>query len=106
MRKLEFFAIFAASILFCTVFGLMTSAWILPVVGLFLISYGVLRVVTELWRLPDADLAVQRILGLSRGQWLSVVMVLAGIVGLLVIRLRGSPELFGGWGRGRAPLEH
>lgn len=77
------------------------------VVGMwFLISYGVLRVVTELWRLPDADLAVQRILGLSRGQWLSVVMVVAGLVGLLVIRLRGSPELFGGWGRGRAPSEH
>lgn len=49
----------------------------------FLVIYGVLRVVTEVWRLPDAQLAVQRVLGLSRGQWLSVVMVLIG-VGLFV----------------------
>ena len=42
MRKLEFFAFFAASVLFCTLFGLMTSAWILPVGGLFVISYGVI----------------------------------------------------------------
>ncbi len=73
------------------------------VVGMwFLVSYGILRIVTELWRLPDADLAVQRILGLSRGQWLSVVMVLAGVAGLVAIKVRGSTERFGGWGVSRA----
>ncbi len=52
----------------------------------FLIAYGVLRVATEFWRLPDADLAVQRIAGLSRGQWLSVVMVAAGLAVLWASR--------------------
>ena len=45
----------------------------------FLMVYGVLRIVTEFWRLPDAQLAVQRVLGLSRGQWLSAVMVAIGL---------------------------
>ncbi|KAA0212574.1 MAG: prolipoprotein diacylglyceryl transferase [Leptolyngbya sp. PLA3] len=62
----------------------------------FLIIYGVLRVVTEVWRLPDDNLAVQRIAGLSRGQWLSVVMVLAGAAILFRIRKLGG-EKVGGW---------
>ncbi|MFO0833376.1 MAG: prolipoprotein diacylglyceryl transferase [Phycisphaerales bacterium] len=45
----------------------------------FLMVYGVLRIVTEFWRLPDAQLAVQRVLGLSRGQWLSAAMVVIGL---------------------------
>lgn len=45
----------------------------------FLMIYGALRIVTEFWRLPDAQLAVQRVLGLSRGQWLSAVMVALGV---------------------------
>ncbi|HRQ71510.1 MAG TPA: prolipoprotein diacylglyceryl transferase [Phycisphaerales bacterium] len=55
----------------------------------FLISYGVLRIATEFVRLPDADLAVQRVLGLSRGQWLSAAMVVAGVVVLVSVRFRG-----------------
>lgn len=58
---------------------------------------------TEVWRLPDAQLTVQRILGLSRGQWLSVLMVIAGFCLLgasLAIARRTSPvRLVGGWGR-------
>lgn len=47
----------------------------------FLITYGVLRVVTEFWRLPDAQFGAHgRIYGLSRGQWLSVAMVVAGLI--------------------------
>jgi len=64
----------------------------------FLISYGVLRVATELVRLPDAQLEVQRVLGLSRGQWLSVLMVVAGVVLLTVVTRRGGDRL-GGWAR-------
>ncbi len=64
----------------------------------FFIAYGVMRVVTEIWRLPDAHLAHQRILGLSRGQWLSVGMVAAGAIGLAIIIRRGG-ERVGGWGR-------
>lgn len=63
----------------------------------FLITYGILRISTEFIRLPDAQLAVQRILGLSRGQWLSVAMIIAGLIGLAVVLRRASPKL-GGWG--------
>jgi phosphatidylglycerol:prolipoprotein diacylglycerol transferase len=62
----------------------------------FLICYGVLRVVTELWRLPDPQFAVGRPGGLSRGQWLSVGMVAVGAVGLVVAVRRGGRKL-GGW---------
>lgn len=62
----------------------------------FLIVYGALRVVTEIWRLPDDNLAVQRIAGLSRGQWLSVLMVLAGAT-ILIFILRKGGEKLGGW---------
>jgi phosphatidylglycerol:prolipoprotein diacylglycerol transferase len=61
----------------------------------FLITYGVLRVVTEFWRLPDAQFGEHgRIYGLSRGQWLSVGMVLAGTImaGYLLRRRRGSEQ--------------
>lgn len=62
----------------------------------FLITYGVLRVITEYWRLPDAHLAYERILGLSRGQWLSIAMVIAGVL-LLVYVVRRGGEKLGGW---------
>jgi len=51
----------------------------------FLIAYGILRITTEVWRLPDEG--IERFIGLSRGQWLSVAMVLVGI-GLLGFLLR------------------
>lgn len=70
----------------------------------FIITYGVLRVLTEVWRLPDAHLAVQRPLGLSRGQWFSLAMVAAGFVASALIRRRGG-ERMGGWARrSAAPL--
>jgi len=45
--------------------------------GAFLVGYGALRFVAEYFREPDAFLGLQA-LGLSRGQWLCVPMVLAG----------------------------
>ncbi len=62
----------------------------------FLISYGLLRVLTEVWRLPDAHLAVGRPAGLSRGQWLSVLMMVIGVV-LLIGFVRRGGERIGGW---------
>jgi phosphatidylglycerol:prolipoprotein diacylglycerol transferase len=44
----------------------------------FLITYGLLRILTEFWRLPDTQFVVERPFGLSRGQWYSVPMVLFG----------------------------
>ncbi len=44
----------------------------------FLIIYGVGRILTEFVRLPDTHVQVQRFLGFSRGQWLSVLMIVIG----------------------------
>ena len=67
------------------------------IVALFLLLYGALRIVTELFRLPDADLAIQRVAGLSRGQWLSVVMLAFGSLCLWISSKQ--PGRLGGWGR-------
>jgi prolipoprotein diacylglyceryltransferase len=72
----------------------VVSAW-------FLIVYGVGRISTEFIRLPDAHLQVQRLLGLSRGQWLSAAMVVAGVL-LLVWISKRSVDSMAGWGTPRA----
>ncbi len=72
---------------------LMVVIWLAPrkpgvIAGSFLIGYGVLRVLTEVFRMPDVG--VDLTLGLSRGQLLSVFLVLAGVTLLLVgLRIRG-----------------
>jgi phosphatidylglycerol:prolipoprotein diacylglycerol transferase len=43
--------------------------------GEFLVGYGCVRIIGELFREPDAEL----ILGLSRGQFYSVFMIIAGV---------------------------
>jgi phosphatidylglycerol:prolipoprotein diacylglycerol transferase len=65
----------------------------------FLIGYGVLRVVAEFYRLPDEQFAVGRPLGLSRGQWLSAGMVVAGAGVLAWIARVPESQRFGGWRR-------
>lgn len=62
----------------------------------FFIVYGILRIATEVWRLPDAQFAEGRPMGLSRGQWLSAAMIAAGVA-LLVFALRRGGEKLGGW---------
>lgn len=66
------------------------------VTGWFFIVYGLLRVITEIWRLPDAHFEDGRPWGLSRGQWLSLPMVVIG-AGLLWWASRRSVEKLGGW---------
>jgi phosphatidylglycerol:prolipoprotein diacylglycerol transferase len=62
------------------------------VMAAWLIAYGVLRIVTEVWRLPDAQFvgASARPWGLSRGQWLSVPMIGAGVAALAWNAARGG----------------
>lgn len=82
-------------------------AWMRPrlpgVIGCwFMLAYGVMRIATEHWRLPDTDIALATILGLSRGQWLSIAMVLVGVVGIAIIRIRAARlaiQPVGGWWR-------
>jgi phosphatidylglycerol:prolipoprotein diacylglycerol transferase len=52
--------------------------------GEFLVGYGILRILGEMFREPDAEL----LLGLSRGQFYSVFMVLAGAVTIWFVRRR------------------
>jgi len=68
----------------------------------FMISYGVLRIITEqFWRLPDAKFVTNpRPYGLSRGQWLSVGMIVVGVAFAVWIVRRGGEKL-GGWGVSR-----
>jgi phosphatidylglycerol:prolipoprotein diacylglycerol transferase len=56
--------------------------------SLFLIAYGVLRIIGEFFREPEALYGAMP-LGFSAGQWLSVPMVLIGVVCFVVLRRRG-----------------
>jgi len=49
------------------------------IAGAFLAGYGFFRFVAEFWREPDAHLGFLS-LGLSMGQWLSLPMIVAGVV--------------------------
>ena len=87
------------------VLGVLWAVWRKPrrpgvVVAWFLMTYGLGRIVTEVYRLPDAHLRVQRPLGLTYGQWLSLAMVAIGAALLAWIfanRARTTP--IGGWMR-------
>ncbi|MCP4757976.1 MAG: prolipoprotein diacylglyceryl transferase [Planctomycetes bacterium] len=56
--------------------------------GSFLIAYGILRVITELVRQPDEGVSL--VLGLQRGQLLSVGMILIGIILVAVCSSRSD----------------
>lgn len=79
-------------------FGILAVIWIRPrkpgVIGSwFLIVYGLLRILSEAFRQPDEG--VQLLLGLSRGQLLSVLMVVAGTICLAVTSRRSVMPLGG-----------
>jgi phosphatidylglycerol---prolipoprotein diacylglyceryl transferase len=82
----------------------LALAWWKPrkpgVVGCwFLVSYGVLRIATEVFRQPDEGVAL--LLGLSRGQWLSVLMAAAGAALLPWVVRRAAPKYGGLVGKAR-----
>ena len=67
----------------------------------FLIIYGAFRILTEFWRLPDAQFMTDefksgRPYGLSVGQWLSVAMVVVGLAALAIV-IRRPVARIGGW---------
>lgn len=63
--------------------------------GWWLLSYGVARIIDEIWRLPDAQFANERPWGLSRGQWFSAAMVAAGVAAVIVCSRRAAPLTIG-----------
>jgi phosphatidylglycerol:prolipoprotein diacylglycerol transferase len=63
----------------------------------FGILYGVMRILTELVRLPDPQLTqLKESSGLSMGQWLSAAMIVVGVA-LLVWYWRHPGPMYGGW---------
>lgn len=68
--------------------------------GVFLCTYGALRIITELFRQPDEGVAL--IIGLQRGQLLSVWMILLGVV-LVVWCHHRSVNTIGGFSAQPAP---
>ncbi|MHC4415199.1 MAG: prolipoprotein diacylglyceryl transferase [Planctomycetota bacterium] len=82
--------------------AVLALVWLRPrkpgVVGSwFLISYGAMRIVTEIIRQPDVGVeGLPTPFGdLSRGQVLSVVMVVAGVVALIICARRAVPPIGG-----------
>jgi phosphatidylglycerol:prolipoprotein diacylglycerol transferase len=61
----------------------------------FMMVYGILRLWTETMRLPDDHLKIARLLGLTRGQWLSVAMVVVGACVLAWAVRRGGEKIGG-----------
>jgi phosphatidylglycerol:prolipoprotein diacylglycerol transferase len=56
--------------------------------GEFLIGYGIVRIFDELFREPDAAL----ILGLSRGQFYSIFIIIAGVAIIRIARRKQSAQ--------------
>ena len=89
------------------VFIILAVVWSRPrkpgvIGGLFLVSYGVMRVIGEIYRLPDEHIANMEAaqLHMSRGQLLSVPVIAAGLVMIWHFARKQSP-LMGGWGKCR-----
>lgn len=65
--------------------------------GVFCVSYALMRVVNEFFRLPDSQYIKDGVLPtVTQGQWLSIGLFVLGVV-TIVLALRGKQEKLGGW---------
>lgn len=65
--------------------------------GAFCITYALMRVVNEFFRMPDAHLMVDHVMPrVTRGQWLSVGLLVLGIA-TVVLAQRSKQDKLGGW---------
>lgn len=95
--------LYAAVLEGLVVLGVLVWVWRVPrkpgvIAGAALVSYGVMRMISELFRTPDAHIGFEW-LGLTRGQWLSVGMLVLGGV-CLAYWARRPAERIGGWIKG------
>lgn len=75
--------------------------------GVFGIAYGIARIINEFFRRPDLHLMDEEFMatreaigvGVSRGQWLSLILIGIGVALIVTAKKRDSPKL-GGWLRG------
>lgn len=70
----------------------------------FIVLYACVRIVTEMFRMPDAHIGFQW-LGLTRGQWLSVGMLLVGLV-MVILWSRRETLPVPGWSQGQSLKIH
>jgi phosphatidylglycerol:prolipoprotein diacylglycerol transferase len=81
-------------------FVVLMLVWRIPrrpgvIAGWFFSLYAVVRIIGEEYRLPDLQIGFQ-LFGLTRGQWLSLVMLIFGLIFLVVASRRREAPL-GGW---------
>jgi phosphatidylglycerol---prolipoprotein diacylglyceryl transferase len=69
------------------------------IAGIFIITYAIMRIFNEQFRAPDIQIGYQ-LLGLTRGQWLSVAMFAVG-VGVTFFWSRTQSQTVFGWQRGQ-----
>ena len=98
--------LYAAVLEGLVVFAVLLWIWRKPrlpgvVACWFAISYAAMRIVDEIWRRPDVHLMDDEFqwLGVTRGQWLSALLLLAA-VGLLWWVCRRGKDVMGSWRRG------
>lgn len=65
----------------------------------FIVLYAIVRIITEQFRTPDAHIGYQ-LFGLTRGQWLSIGMLVIGL-GLWLMYSRREGLALPGWNRGQ-----
>jgi phosphatidylglycerol:prolipoprotein diacylglycerol transferase len=70
----------------------------------FLILYSIGRVTNEMFRMPDAHIGFQ-LFGLTRGQWLSIAMLISGFVCLFLFGNRSAFAVHG-WGHDHSVRLH
>ncbi|MBC7754913.1 MAG: prolipoprotein diacylglyceryl transferase, partial [Moraxellaceae bacterium] len=68
------------------------------IAGSFILCYATMRTFNEMFRMPDLQIGFQ-LFGLTRGQWLSIVMFVIGIVMMIYWRNTQSSTVHG-WSRG------
>lgn len=87
------------------VFVVLLLLWYKPrkpgfIAASFVICYATVRIADEFFRTPDAHIGFQ-LFGLTRGQWLSIVMIAVGFV-LMFTWSRSASAAISGWGRMRS----
>jgi phosphatidylglycerol:prolipoprotein diacylglycerol transferase len=92
--------LYAAGLEGLVVFAVVMIVWMYPrkpgvVAGFFAVTYSLMRILSEQFRLPDAHIGFQ-LLGLTRGQWLSLGL-LAVMGSLLLYWLLRPTARIGGW---------
>ncbi len=87
------------------VLAVLAAVWVRPrkpgmIAGLFGMVYALMRIADEFFRMPDAHLLDKEFatLHVTRGQWLSGLLFLVGVV-LLTVAMKRKTSPMGGWRR-------